>query len=86
MYMCVCLLNHLRLSCAFHDPKYFNISPKNKNILKNHNTVTTSYKFDTHSIHFPNHAHYNNFFPDSLSNPGSGFTFGDILFIVTLLY
>lgn len=86
MYMCVCLLNHLRLSCTFHDPKYFNTSPKNKNILKNHNTVTTFYKFDTHSIHFPNHEHYSNFFPDSLSSPGSCFTFGDILFIVTLLY
>lgn len=89
VYVCVCviLLNHLRLSCTFHDPKYFNTSPKNKNILlKNCNTITTFYKFDTHSVHFPNNVHYSNFLSDSLSNPGSCITFGDILlFIVTML-
>lgn len=86
MYMCVCLLNHLRLTSTFHDPKYFNMSPKSKNSLKNHNTVTTFYKFDSHSVHFPT-MFITATISDSLSNPGSCIIFDDILlFIITLLY
>lgn len=60
-------------------------SPKNKNSLKNHNTVTTFYKFDSHSV-FPT-MFITATISDSLSKSDLCITADDILlFIVILLY